>query len=244
MGGGVAFTAAVPFAGGSVRLHRRTWMCMRSGGGESDGESGEKERGTLRARPARRGGETAAAEASGGGERQAAQLQSGVLSAMRDYFGDDGREVADFCARPRTARGMAMFRVLIVGSGERELQLAKRLNECDAVLGVYYVADDSGACSLQFSDVATATGVVDIVAFVEWARVDAVFVGPDRAGAVESEQEKLLSGKGVTVFPHDVSAAVADNTLDAVQCLAPLADEANAAADVAVAGDPVAEQME
>lgn len=155
---------------------------------------------------------------------------------MRDYFGDDGREVAEFCARPRAADGSPMYRTLIVGSGARELALARRLAECAAVCGLYYVPDDAGACALDFSGIATSTAVADVARFARWARVDAVFVGPDRAGAVPPDVEKALAEAAVTVFPHDVAAAVADGTLDPAACLAPLVGDEDDAS-YAVAGD-------
>ncbi len=171
-----------------------------------------------------------------------ARLQSSVLTAMRDYFRDDGREADDFCKRPTTDDGTPMFRVLIIGSGERELSLAKALYECDGVMGVYYTPEVPKVCDVRFADYATSTGTAaddseGFLRFARWALVDAVFVGPERAGAVPPDVEAELANAAITVFPHDVSAAVADGTLDPAVCLAPLGEDLPGADGMIVGSD-------
>ena len=192
-----------------------------------ENETKNPERNVLQPPPIRR---TGAPEADVQSVQSKVQLQSSLLTAMRDYFGDDGREADDFCKRPTTDDGTPMFRILIVGSGERELALAKSLAECDCVMGLYYTPPVPNTCDVRFADYATSTGTATddpdgFLSFAQWALVDAIFVGPDFPGAVPKDVEAKLANEAITVFPHDVSAAVADGTLDPAVCLAPLGDE-------------------
>lgn len=157
-------------------------------------------------------------------------LESSLLSSMRDYFGDDGREAEAFCSRPRSKSGLPMFRVLIVGSTDAELALAKALSACNTVMGVYYAPDNANVCDVRFAPYGTSTVVSSddpegILDFARWALVDAVFVGSGRQDAVPANVEAELANSGVTLFPHDVSDAVADGTLDPQDCLAPISDD-------------------
>jgi len=159
-------------------------------------------------------------------------LESSLLSSMRDYFGDDGREAETFCSRPRSPSGLPMFRVLIIGSTDAELALAKALSACNTVMGVYYAPDNANVCDVRFAPYGTSTVVSSddsegLLNFARWALVDAVFVGPSRKkdGTIPEATEKELAKSGVTLFPHDVSDAVANGTLDPQDCLAPISDD-------------------
>lgn len=153
------------------------------------------------------------------------------MNAMRDYFGDDGREVQEYMRRPRNKDGSPMFRVVLVGAGEREVATMKKLNESTSVGGLYYCPDENAVCNIEMSKYGQTATVSanfdqnDVVRFAKWCVADAVFIGPDRDGCLNRESEKALADAGITLFPHDVSAAIADGTMDVRECLAPLADE-------------------
>lgn len=158
-------------------------------------------------------------------------LNSVLMNAMRDYFGDDGREVQEYMQRQLNADGKAMFRVVVVGSGGRELETMKKLSESGVITGLYYCADEEAVCDLEMSKYGRSSVVSaynkqgDVVAFSKWCVADAVFVGPDREGCINRESEKMLADAGITVFPHDVTAAIADGLLEVSECLEPLIDE-------------------
>lgn len=68
---------------------------------------------------------------------------STLLTAMRDYFGDDGREMQEYMRRPRTAetiRGehQPMFRILLVLDKDDNVKLAKQLQQSSLMRGLYY----------------------------------------------------------------------------------------------------------
>ncbi|KAI0564578.1 hypothetical protein FGB62_25g247 [Gracilaria domingensis] len=161
--------------------------------------------------------------------RDSPHLSSTLLTAMRDYFGDDGREVQDYMKRPRTENGEPMFRCVIVGSGRRELQLAKTLIDSGVICGLYYCPDHDVACDIEMNKYAQSTTVSaeerpkDVVRFAKWCVADAVFIGPDRQERISREDESVLAEAKITVFPHDVSAALADGSMDVKECLFPLA---------------------
>lgn len=156
-------------------------------------------------------------------------LNSTLMNAMRDYFGDDGREVQDYMKRPLNENGEPMFRCVIVGSGERELQLARVLSGSDVMRGLYYCPDHAAVCDIemnkfaQSATVSAETRPEDVVRFAKWCLADAVFIGPDRQRSISREVESELAHAGITVFQHDVSAAIAEGNMDAKECLLPLA---------------------
>lgn len=164
--------------------------------------------------------------------KESPRLNSWKMNAMRDYFGDDGREVEKYTKRARNASGAPMFRVLVIGSGDRELIVAKRLAKSDVVVAVYYCPDEPAVCEVEFAPYATSTGFSateepsEVTRFAAWALVDAVFVGPDRPDAVGKETETALAEAGVTLFSWDVSAMVAEGEMGAEECLAALAESA------------------
>eukprot|EP00177_Eucheuma_denticulatum_P007480 GFKZ01013619.1.p1 GENE.GFKZ01013619.1~~GFKZ01013619.1.p1 ORF type:complete len:165 (-),score=33.21 GFKZ01013619.1:267-761(-) len=152
------------------------------------------------------------------------------MNAMRDYFGDDGREVQDYMKRPRNKKGELMFRVVVVGSGAEEVKTMKRFKESGVIMGLYYCADEDGVCDLEMSQygqsatVSATANQEEMVRFAKWVLADAVFVGPEREGCVSKESETALAKAGITVFPHDVSAAIADGSLAVSDCLNALVD--------------------
>lgn len=156
-------------------------------------------------------------------------LNSTLMNAMRDYFGDDGREVQDYTKRPRNPTGQPMFRVVIVGSGPSELTLIQKLHESGVVSGLYYCPDEGRVCDISMNKFGVSATVSayssqeDVVRFANWIVSDAVFVGPDRADCLSKESEAALAESGITVFPYDVSAAIAQGTLPVSECLFPLA---------------------
>lgn len=83
--------------------------------------------------PARGGDETSLGETPG-----AAQYNSTLLTAMRDYFGDDGREMQDYMMRPREAGGKKrpLFRLLIAGV---DASLARALHASQRWRALYYL---------------------------------------------------------------------------------------------------------
>jgi len=158
-------------------------------------------------------------------------LNSTLMNAMRDYFGDDGRELQDYMKRPRNPQGEPMFRVVLVGSGPREVLTVQKLKESGVISGLYYCPDEDRVCVLDMSKYARSATVSanydegDVVRFAKWVVADAVFVGPDRGGRISKESEAALAAAGITLFPHDVSAAIADGSLEVSECLATLAEE-------------------
>lgn len=167
-------------------------------------------------------------------------MNSTLMNAMRDYFGDDGREVQDYMKRPRNAADAPMFRVVVIGSGVNEIEMARRLHESGVISGLYYCADEGEEGNEEMEKYACSTGVSardneeQVVRFATWAVADAVFVGPDREGWIGKESETALASAGITLFPHDVSAAIGNGTLDVSQCLATLAEDLE---------EPAAEQL-
>lgn len=158
-------------------------------------------------------------------------LNSTLLNAMRDYFGDDGREIQDYIKRPRNDSGEPMFRVLIIGSESRELELAKRLHDSGVIMGLYYSPDQEAVCDLDMSKYGQSTFVSanfsmeEVVAFAQWSVSDAVFIGPDKQGCVDKESEKALATAEITLFQHDVSEAIAEGQLDVRDCLRSIAEK-------------------
>jgi hypothetical protein len=158
-------------------------------------------------------------------------VNAAVMQAMSDYFGDDGRELDDYLKRPCNDAGAVMLRVLIIGSGPAEIATAKMLGASDRVCGLYYCPDQAVVCDIAMEPFANSSrigayaGAQAILGFCKWARVDAVFVGPDRAACGGSEAEALFAAEGITMFPHDVSAAIADGSLTVVDCFAALGEE-------------------
>lgn len=162
-------------------------------------------------------------------------LNSTLLNAMRDYFGDDGREVQDYMKRKRNAKGEPMFRVVLVGSGPAELEAIQKLKESGVISGLYYCPDEDAVCDIQMSQFGRSATVSayysqeDVVRFTQWIVADAVFVGPDREGCINKESEAALAAAGITFFPHDVSAAIASGSMSALDCLMPLVDDSEEA---------------
>lgn len=157
-------------------------------------------------------------------------LNSTLMNAMRDYFGDDGREIQDYMKRPLNSANEPMFRIVVIGSGAREVAAAQAFSRSGVISGLYYCPDEDAACHIEMSKHARSATVsaykrpADVVRFAKWCVADAVFVGPEREGCISRESEKLLADAGITLFPHDVTAAIADGTLDVRECLAPLAE--------------------
>lgn len=158
-------------------------------------------------------------------------LNSTLLNAMRDYFGDDGREVQDYMKRRRNDRGEPMFRVVVVGSGDAELDAMRMLKESRVITGLYYCPDEDAVCNIAMSKYGQSATVSanysqsDVVRFSKWIVADAVFVGPDREGCISKESETQLAEAGITVYPHDVTAAIANGSMKALDCLMPLLDD-------------------
>lgn len=181
--------------------------------------------------PASSAGDVASAYSLGETLKDSPLLNSTLLNAMRDYFGDDGREVQDYMKRPRNDRGEPMFRVVLVGSGPAELEAIQKLKESGVIAGLYYCPDEDAVCDIQmskFGQTATVSAYYsqeDVVRFSKWIVADAVFVGPDRDGCMSKESESALAEAGITLFPHDVCAAIADGSMSVVDCFMPLADE-------------------
>jgi Phosphoribosylglycinamide synthetase, N domain len=167
---------------------------------------------------------------------------AGLMQAMGDYFGDDGRELDDYAKRPRNADGKVMLRVLLVGSGPAEVATAKELHASKRVRGLYYCPDEAGAREEAMEPLANTSTVGaigmerEIVEFCRWACVDCVFVGPDKVGCLGQATEAELAADGITVFQHDVSAAVAAGTMNVDGCFATISEELDAVA-------PPAEQL-
>lgn len=176
-------------------------------------------------------GDVASAYSLGETLKDSPLLNSTLLNAMRDYFGDDGREVQDYMKRPRNARGEPMFRVVLVGSGPAELEAIQKLKESGVISGLYYCPDEDAVCDIQMSKFGQSATVSayysqeDVVRFSKWVVADAVFVGPDRDGCISNESESALAEAGITLFPHDVCAAVADGSMSVLDCLKPLDDD-------------------
>jgi hypothetical protein len=164
------------------------------------------------------------------------RINAGLMQAMGDYFGDDGRELDDYAKRPRNAARKVMLRVLLVGSGAGEVAAARALRESKRVRGLYYCPDDAGTRSEEMEALATcstvgATGMeAEIVHFCSWAFVDCVFVGPDRAGSIGQATEAALAAEGITLFQHDVSAAIAAGAMTVDECFASISEELDAVA--------------
>lgn len=174
-------------------------------------------------------GDVAGAYSLGETLKESPLLNSTLMNAMRDYFGDDGREVQDYMKRRRNARGEPMFRVVLVGSGPAELKAIQMLKESGVVLGLYYCPDQDAVCDIdmsKFGQSATVSAYYneDVVRFSKWVVADAVFVGPEHEGCISKESETQLAEAGITVFPHDVTAAIADGSMSALDCLLPLVD--------------------
>lgn len=159
-----------------------------------------------------------------------------LMQAMGDYFGDDGRELDDYAKRPRNAAGKVKLRVLLVGSGKAEAATARELKASGRVRGLYYCPDEGTACDLNMGQLATSSTVrakgmeEEIVHFCKWACVDCVFAGPDHDGCIGQATEAALAAIGITVFQHDVSAAIAAGTMSVDDCLATISEELDAVA--------------
>lgn len=164
------------------------------------------------------------------------RINAGLMQAMGDYFGDDGRELDDYSKRPRNAAGKVTLRVLLVGSGPAEVAAAKELKASKRMRGLYYCPNEAGACEMDMESLATsstvgATGMEEeIVHFCKWACVDCVFVGPDRVGCIGKTTEAALAAEGITVFQNDVSAAIAAGTMSVDDCFATISEELDAVA--------------
>jgi Phosphoribosylglycinamide synthetase, N domain len=158
-------------------------------------------------------------------------VNAAIMQAMSEYFGDDGRELDEYLKRPRNDAGEVMLRVLLIGSGPAEVATAKVLEASDRVCGVYYCPDVPDVCDFQMENIANSSsvgayaGAEAMLRFCKWARVDVVFVGPERAVCAGAEAEPLFAAQGITLFPHDVSAAIADGSLSVVNCFAALSEE-------------------
>lgn len=150
---------------------------------------------------------------------------------MRDYFGDDGREIQDYMKRQVNKAGKPTYRVVLVGSGPREVETARRLSESNLISGLYYCPDMDAVCEISMKDFARSATVgafakeQDVVTFAKWCVADAVFVGPDRQHCISRQCEQELAAEGITVFAHDISAAIAEGKLSVAECLQGLAEE-------------------
>lgn len=180
---------------------------------------------------------------------------SSLMTAMRDYFGDDGREVEDYMNRPKNEQGKSMFRIVIAGNSDVDIKLAQRLRESGLMRGLYYVGDNENRLypteegEQQSVEQARKDGLVmtdmakyadlgnedeafsgeDVVTFAIWCVADAVFMGEQRANECGREVESALADAGITMFAPDVGKAIAQGELDVLECLSPLIDEEDGA---------------
>lgn len=177
---------------------------------------------------------------------------STLLTAMRDYFGDDGREVQDYMKRPRNSADQEMLRVVIAGNSSDDEKLARKLYESDLMRGLYYcgdgmkeeriiVAEDdeediheeavrrSQIKGMQrYADLANEGeefSVEGVVKFATWCVADAVFIGSSCNEEFGRKVEADLAEAGITVFAHDVGRAIANEELSVVDCLSTLMQE-------------------
>jgi hypothetical protein len=152
-------------------------------------------------------------------------------SLQADYFGDDGRELSDAAQRPRNAVGEVLLRILVVGAGPAEVATAKVLTDSGRVRGLYYCPDVKGGQSAEMDTFARSSRVAasgmeeDVVRFCAWAFVDVVFVGPDCCDCISKETEAALAAGGVTLFSHDIAAAISDGSLSVTDCFATISEE-------------------
>lgn len=183
-------------------------------------------------------------------------FSSSLMTAMRDYFGDDGREVEDYMKRPRNSQGKPMFRIVIAGNSKGDVELAKRLRESELMRGLYYIGDkedrlwpdeegeertveEARSEGLVMTDMARYADVgnegdpfsgEDVVSFATWCVADAVFVSEERAEQCDKNVEAALADAGITLFAPDVGKAIGQGELDVFKCLSPLlSDEDNTA---------------
>lgn len=176
---------------------------------------------------------------------------SSLMTAMRDYFGDDGREVQDYMNRPKNEQGKPLFRIVIVGNGDTDIELARRLRESGLMRGLYYVGDNENRLyptedgetrsveearkeGLVMTDMAKYADLAnedeafsgeDVVTFSTWCVADGVFMGEKRAKECGREVESALADMGITMFAPDVGKAIARGELDIFECLSSLIDE-------------------
>lgn len=167
-------------------------------------------------------------------------MNSQILDAMRDYFGDDGREVEEYTSRPKNEDGMPQFRVAVIGSSEKEVAVAKVLMESGRVFGLYYCTEDvedgyESKDRMNYNTLAvskycnyvkiTEPKDEQVFGFCQWARVDAVFAGSDHDYTPSKELESDLAKHGVTFFARDVSAAVVSGDISVHDCFSGLTKE-------------------
>ncbi|GAB0496691.1 hypothetical protein MMPV_008005 [Pyropia vietnamensis] len=153
-----------------------------------------------------------------------------MYGAHAYFAAQDAAAAAAGRGPPRDPPGAPMrFRLLVVGSGDRECALAKVLHDSNRVHGLYYCPDEAGVCAIEASKVANSTGVSayepgEIVRFCRWALVDAVFVGPDRGACVGVDVEEELASSGITVFGADVGGMLLDGLVSVDDCVQPLVE--------------------
>lgn len=176
---------------------------------------------------------------------------SSLMTAMRDYFGDDGREVEDYMNRPKNEQGKPLFRIVIAGNGDTDIELARRLKESGLMRGLYYVGDNENRLyptedgevksveearkeGLVMTDMAKYADLANedeafsgenVVTFSTWCVADGVFMGEERAKECSREVESALAEMGITMFAPDVGKAIARGELDILECLSSLIDE-------------------
>lgn len=164
-------------------------------------------------------------------------LNSTLLNSMRDYFGDDGREVEEYMKRPRSEDGRPLFRVLIAGASDQDMKLAKQLVADEVTMGLYFVAEQNAECTSEMSELAclVAEDVTNdqfadtIVGFAQWAVADAVFVGGCMDADGVRDVERRLAEMGVTVFASDVGAAISEGKMEAFETLRPIGGDEDGA---------------
>lgn len=179
---------------------------------------------------------------------------STLLTAMRDYFGDDGREMEDYIKRPCNAQGQSMFRIVIGGSSAKDIALAKRLVESNLIRGLYYCGDnedlvlpsavdqDGNKVEIGMEEEVTknVSGMAKyanlandgepfsaeaVVGFAKWLGADAVFVGAESSKDFDVEIEAKLAAAGITVFANDIGSSIAGGELEVQECFSSLISE-------------------
>eukprot|EP00189_Rhodosorus_marinus_P005005 CAMPEP_0113955884 /NCGR_PEP_ID=MMETSP0011_2-20120614/1686_1 /TAXON_ID=101924 /ORGANISM="Rhodosorus marinus" /LENGTH=223 /DNA_ID=CAMNT_0000965833 /DNA_START=12 /DNA_END=686 /DNA_ORIENTATION=- /assembly_acc=CAM_ASM_000156 len=157
-------------------------------------------------------------EAAGEGEKQ-------QVDDFQKTRQDSGFERKIYTIVPLDDNGVPMVRVLIVGSAERDLKLAKLIKDSPSVTGLYYTCDRGEAlCDVEMSKVAnTVPGKSSDeeawIGFCIWAKVNIVFLGAGKQVSNRDKIEKSLSERGVTFYGSDVSQALVDDTISLDSCL-------------------------
>ncbi|KAJ8908180.1 hypothetical protein NDN08_008274 [Rhodosorus marinus] len=155
---------------------------------------------------------------AGEGEKQ-------QVDAFQKARQDSGLERTIYTIVPLDDNGVPMVRVLIVGSAEGDLELAKLIKDNPSVTGLYYTCDRGEAvCDVEMSKVANTVPAKSSdeeawIGFCIWAKVNIVFLGAGKQVSNRDKIEKNLSEHGVTFYGSDVSQALVDDTISLDSCL-------------------------